>query len=138
MATTYDEIRDRFLSLITDFDLISLTDEEINEIVDGYMKSGIARFHDCVQDLSDRDDDFREFNMELSPLEIEILSQYMVLAWLSPQTRHQQKLQINIGTRDYSTYSPANQLKEMRELEAKAKDDITELCNEYYFRNLID
>ena len=72
--TSYDYIYQRCLSKITDPTLAMLAEEDLENMLHGWMVSAIAKHRKCEHDLSDRDDDLKQFNFDLSDLEIEILS----------------------------------------------------------------
>lgn len=80
--TSYDVIFRRFLNRITDYDLPLLPEEDLDEMMCGWLTSAIANFTRCKSDLSDRDDKSQTFNADLANYEVEALSLYMVCAWL--------------------------------------------------------
>lgn len=86
MATPYETIYDRFLSSISDYDLAMLPEEDIEDLLHGWMLRAIADFYNCKVDLEDRDDEIRCFNIDLSNWEIDVLAKFMVAAWLNDQT----------------------------------------------------
>lgn len=83
MATSYDNIYDRFLNKITDFNIVEIDDYSLGDMFQGWLKAAIVRSRKCQHDLSKRDDELQEFEEDLSDLEIELLSMGMVDAWLS-------------------------------------------------------
>ena len=115
MATTYDEIRDLFLSKMTDNDLISLNETDLNNIFDQFLKSAISKFRYCRKDLNNRDNEARIFNETLSETEKDILSSLCVLSWLDMQIRNKEAFRNVLTTKDFNIHSPANLLKELRE-----------------------
>ena len=74
MATPYETIYTRCLAKLEDPTLAMLPEEDLEEMLHGYLMSAIAKHRKCEHDLSDRDDDLKQFNFDLSDLEIEILS----------------------------------------------------------------
>lgn len=125
MATPFDEIRDRFLSKIMDYDFISLEEEEINQLFDKYLLNAIPKFRYCRKDLSDRDEDERVFNTTLDDSEKDILSSLCVLEWLNMQVENKVNFQKYLSTKDFNIHSPAAHLKEMR----FARDDVYHRVN---------
>lgn len=83
--TSYEDIYEKFSQKITDFKLLELTDQEIREMMKQWLKSSIAKFRRCKSDLTDRDDELEEFNVDLLDIEQEILAELMVGEWLEPQ-----------------------------------------------------
>ena len=85
MATPYEPIYNRALAKIQDFDLAILQDRDLEEMLHGWLMSAIAKFRQCKNDLSDRDEELRQFNVDLEDEEIEILAIMIVREWLAPQ-----------------------------------------------------
>ena len=85
MATTYDKVYNRALAKIQDFDLANLPDRDLEEMLHGWLISAIAKFRQCKSDLSDRDEELRQFNVDLEDEEVEILAIMVVREWLAPQ-----------------------------------------------------
>lgn len=65
MATPYETVYNRFLSSITDYDLAYLPEEDMENMIYGWMLRAIADFYNCKVDLEDRDDEIRCFNVNL-------------------------------------------------------------------------
>ena len=82
MATPYETIYSRFLQKITDFNLAELDDFTLDGMLLGWLKSAIVRTRVCDSDLSKRDDEFQEFEDDLSDVEIELLALGMTKSWL--------------------------------------------------------
>lgn len=85
MATTYETIYNRALNKITDFELANLPSCDLEEMLHDWLISAIAKFRQCKNDLKDRDEELRRFNIDLEDEEIEILAIMMVREHLSPQ-----------------------------------------------------
>lgn len=135
MVTTYNEIRDLFLPKITGYSFGDLTEVEANEFIDKYLKSATVKFKYCVQDLTDRDDVLRQFNVILTFEEQEILAMFMILEWLNPKILSEQLLEQNLGSRDYQIYSGAAKIKEMLNLKRELTNDVNALMTFYYYTN---
>ena len=80
MGTPYSAIYKRFLQKITDYKLLSLPEEDVEEILYGYLTSSIVKFRTIKSDLSKRDDESQCFEDTLLDVEIEILALQMVCA----------------------------------------------------------
>ena len=74
MATPYQTVYDRALQKCTDYDLVTLSDVELTEMLHSWLLSAIAKFRQCKNDLKDRDDELAQFNSDLEDEEIEILA----------------------------------------------------------------
>lgn len=65
--------------------MLELSDEDVQEMMQLWLNSAIAKFRRCENDLSQRDDEIQTFNTTLNDMEIEILALLMVNEWLEPQ-----------------------------------------------------
>ena len=83
--TPYSAIYNRFLQRITDYDLPTIPEEELENMLCDYLSSAIVRFTRSTSDLSQRDDELRTFLVDLKDYEQVVLSLFMVEAWLSPR-----------------------------------------------------
>lgn len=83
--TSYDTIFERFTQKITDYKLLKLSDNDVREMMWGWMISAISKFRRCENDLSQRDDEIQTFLVDLLDIEIEIIALLMVSEWLEPQ-----------------------------------------------------
>lgn len=138
MATSYDNIYSRFLSKITDYTIAQMTDGEIESQLDKYLLASIVKFRYCNK-LSIRDDNFRQFEEDLTDEEIEILSSLMCVEHLTPKILADDLLRQNLNSTDYKTYSPANHIKELRELRDQFKKEADSLMVLYTFtKNKLD
>lgn len=133
--TAYEEVFSVFRSKVTDYDLtlLDVTDEE--EILLGYMKSAIAKFGRICNKLSTADGILPQFNDDLTDVEIDILTELMVESWTKPKLYNSEKLRNSLSTKDYSFYSPANLLIQLRALNTDAKKNARHMMNEYSVLN---
>ena len=113
MATPYSKIYDRFLSSITDYDLAYLPDDDIENVVHGWLLIAIADFQNCKVDLDDRDDEIRRFNVDLSNWEIDVLAKFMVAAWLNDQIASVNLTLQMFGGKEEKYYSQAQHLSSL-------------------------
>lgn len=136
MATPYSDIAQVFLRKITDYDLPKFSDIEKEEIVYGYLDSACANFYKkCKVNLLDKNKELKQFNEDLEDSIIEILSELMIVEWLKPKVLSTENLRNCMSTKDYSLYSPANLLKEIRETFNLCKKESKILINNYTFEN---
>lgn len=134
MATPYSDIIEVFLNKITDMDLPKFDDITRNSVVIGYMKSACTKFDKvCEVDLSKRDDTLEQFVDNLDDEIIDIITENMLVEWLKPKVLFTDNLSNVLNTKDFSMYSPANMLKELRETLAYLKKNARALINNYSF-----
>lgn len=122
MNTPFQNIYDKFLTLIEDYTLAILSDEDLEFLLSNYLDRAISLdFKQCTKDLSDYDDVLSQFNMQLSSEEQWIIANGMVLSWIEPKIKREKLLRETISDRDYRESSHANQLKELGNLEKNTK-----------------
>jgi hypothetical protein len=134
MSTPYHVVDNSFLSKITDDFLLSIPDEDLQKLIDGYRNSASIKFKQCNK-LSDRDDDLRQYNISLTDEEIEILANLMILEWLKPLINSIEILKQSMSTKDYKIYSQANHLNELMALKKETNAEIDKLIISYTYSN---
>lgn len=141
MSVTYDAIIEAFLSKITEFELLQLLEEDRNEIIDGYLKRAVVAFKNVSEyDLSSSYDDIlRIFEIDINDEDvdeiIEIISEGMIVQWLKPYVYKQELLENALNTADFSTYSPAELLKRVRETYTGVQKDYIQMVREYSYNH---
>ena len=134
MSTPYSDVYNDFLGKVTDYDLPKFIDTDREEILFGFMKSACVKFKKvCLVDLYDRDEVLTQFNQNLDDEIIDIITELMIVEWLKPKVLSTENLKNCLSTKDFSLFSPANLLKEMREIFTKCKNDSRGLINNYSF-----
>lgn len=137
MRTSYSEVYFNFTNKIRDFYLKNefKNNPELGEkILFGYLIGAIPRFTYCKQDLSLRDDYLGEFKFTLTEMEKEILATLMLVQYLNPKINSDDYLLRQLGSKDYTQFSPTNQLKELKDLKKIITDEANLLMIEYYYR----
>jgi len=132
MATPYEEIYSRFLPKITDYSFVNLTDAEVEDNLETFMKSSVIKFRYCDK-LSDRDDTLKQFNLDLTEEEQEIISVLMCVEYLTPKLLTDDLLKQTLNSKDYKLYSQANHAKEIRSLRDKYQQEANNLMILYTF-----
>lgn len=141
MSVPYDIFTGAFLSKITEYDFLRLTEEDRVAIVDGYMKRAISGFKkNCKYDLTTTADDYnREFTIEISDEDIDeivdIISEGMLVQWMKPFTYKQEIYENILNTKDYSVYSPAELAMRIGNAYAKVQKDYTQMIREYSYNH---
>ena len=93
-----------------------MTEDEVKDYLHDYLVSAITRFHVCRKDLNDRDDILQRFNSDLSYVEIDILSSYMLLEYVdATYVRVPTLLKANLSSSDFNAFSSANLLSKITE-----------------------
>ena len=144
MSIKYEDIIEAFLSKITEFELLQLSDEDRESIIEGYLKRAIVAFKNVSNhNLSPiYDDDIKDYIFELPDITepdkdelIEIISEGMIVQWLKPYVYKQEILENALSTADFSTYSPAELLNRVRETYTNAQKNYTQMIREYSYNH---
>lgn len=131
--TSYAEIYDRATRYLTDFDLAAMSDTDLEDTLHGYLVSAISNFRRCKNDLSDRDDEIRQFNTDLLDVEKEILAILVARAWLQPQINSTLLTAQVFSDKEQKYYSQAAHLSELLNLDEKLKLDAQKLSRDYSY-----
>jgi len=94
-------------------------------------KTDFARV--CAVDLSDCDNELKQFNVDLDDEEKEILALGISYYWLSYKTLDSKALKNVMNSKDYYYYSPANLLKEVQTLRRTVRDEFNSRMRSYSF-----
>ena len=136
MPTKFEEIYGRAVFKFSDYSFLSTCTDLKEAVLQKYLLSSIVDFqHSCEVDLTDYDLEEEQFNVELDNEIIEILSLGIAFHWLSAQALNQQLLRNMIHNKDYTSYSPANLLKEIRTLRDEIEKEYKGKIHTYSFRH---
>jgi len=130
MATAYEPIYNRALAKIQDFELANLSDRDIEEMLHGWLMSAIAKFRQCKNDLKDRDEELRQFNVDLEDEEIEILAIMIVREWLSPQVHSTLLTRQIFSGKEQNYYSQAAHVKELMDMDNSLRIEAQKLMRD--------
>lgn len=136
MATSYSEIHARAISKISDYDILKFDVSTREMMLNEYLLSAQIEFQRmCKIDLSDRDDTLAQYNETLTDEIIEILATGEAYYWLMPKVLNSENLYNVLNTKDFTTYSPANLLKELQNLRDVLWKDFKRKMFEYTYRS---
>ena len=114
MATPYEKIYENLLPKFRSYEIPLMSTEEVKDFLHDYLIPAISRFHVCRKDLKDRDDIIQQFNVVLSDIEIEILSNYLLIEYIdSEYIRTPSLLKVQLPSSDFKVFSPANFLDKL-------------------------
>ena len=136
MATPFNILYNRALAQITDPLLAQLPEEDLETMLHDWLMDAIVEPTVGEYDFSDRDEDLKQFNFDISDRDQKILSIHMVRAWLAPQIRSVTLTQQVYSGKETKFYAQANQLAEMRALDEQLRKDADLLfCRGTYLNN---
>jgi hypothetical protein len=85
--TLYSTLYNRALAQITDPLLAQLPEEDLEIMLHDWLMDAIVEPVVGEYDFSDRDEELKQFNFNISDRDQKILSIHMVRGWLAPQIR---------------------------------------------------
>lgn len=134
--TSYETIYNRALAQITDPLLAQFPEEDLEMMLHDWLMDAIVEPVVGEYDFSDRDEELKQFNFDISDRDQKILSIHMVRGWLAPQIRSVTLTQQVYSGKESKFYAQANQLAEMRALDEQLRKDADLLfCRGTYLNN---
>ena len=116
--TSYEALYNRALAQITDPLLVQIPEEDLENMLHDWLMDAIIEPVVGEYDFSDRDEEAKQFNFDISERDQKILSIHMVRGWLAPQIRSVTLTSQVFGGKEEKFYAQSNQLAEMRALDA--------------------
>ena len=138
MATPYSEVFDLFLASIQDYRINRLYEKSVEDMENyliPFLIKAITNFRKCKTDLEDRDDTNKVFNQTLSTDEKVILSNLMIVEWLTKEVNDILGMKNYLQDTDFKTYSSAQNLKEKKDLLITMKDIVDKQITQYSYNN---
>lgn len=136
MGTPFENIYARCRGRIRDYDKEGYTDEMFAQVEQDLLEFAIDDFADiCGQDLADYDIELQQFNVELTRKEQSILALSMIVHWLEPYVYNSDALKNAMSTKDFSVFSPAKLLEQMRGLLQQSERKLKAEMNLYSFKS---
>lgn len=141
MGIPYDAFTSAFLSKVSEYEFLSLTEQNRTALIDGFMNTAILGFGNvCMYDLlSVANDETREFELDMPKKDVyeivDIVSAGMLVEWMKPYLYKQELLENVLNTRDFTTYSPAELLHRVGNAYQKAQRDFVGMIREYSYRH---
>ena len=134
--TSYEIIYNRALAQITDPLLVTLPEEDLENMLHDWLMNAIIEPVVGEYDFSDRDDVLKQFNFDISDRDQKILAIHMVRGWLAPQIASVTLTAQVYSGKETKYYAQANHLSEMRALDEdlQRKADLL-FCRGTYFNN---
>ena len=134
--TLYSTLYNRALRDITDPTLTQLPEEDMEDMLYGWLMDAIAEPVIGEYDFSDRDDELKQFNFDISNTDQKIIAIHMARGWLAPQiTSIESTMQVWSG-KETKFYSQKEMLAEKQALDDKLRKDADLLfCRGTYLNN---
>lgn len=139
MATPFDVVGQRALSVIDDYKLRKLYDisvEAFEQKVDSFIINAVPRFWQSNTSLS-YDAEMRQFENDLSDQEIQILADYCVITWWEGETNvaNQIALKLKVGS-SFTYNSEAQNFKEKQNVIDKLREEVDRQTTNYLLKDI--
>lgn len=131
-----NEIYETFLSRIRDKDLALLSEEDMMEQLDIYLKRGLTRCT-AIKEV-ELDSSTGAFTRNLTSLEIDIISLAMVLEWIYPRVNNIQNMYSRISDKDYTVFSQAKMLDSLKTLRDETEKEFLFWHNKYQLKKFME
>ena len=136
MGTPYEKLYNLALAKITDPLKVLLPEEDLENMLHDWLMDAVVEPVVGSYDLSDRDDELRQFNFILTDRDQKILAIHMVRGWLAPQIYSITLTQQVYSGKETKFYSQKEMLNELQALDDKLKHEADQLfCRGTYMDN---
>lgn len=133
--TSYEIVYSRCLAKLEDPTLLQIPEEDLECLLHDYMLSAIAKHRKCEHDLSDRDDELRQFNSDLTDLEIEILAILMLREWISVRLHSVTNVLQVFSGKETKWFSQAAHIAELRAMDEALRLEAQQLSRDWTYAN---
>lgn len=123
-----------FLSLITDFDLANMEEEDLKLELGLKTKIATSKLR-AFKGLS-FDVNTMSFSRVLTDFEATIIGHSVAIEWLTPQINSIELFRPQMSSKDFTQFSNANRLQEMRRLKTDMQSEIYRMLDEYDFESV--
>lgn len=139
MATSFDVIGERAMSVIDDYKLRKLWNVNIDMFesrIDSFILNAIPRFWQCNSSLA-YDAQDRQFEADLNTMEIQILADYCVITWWEGETNVASQIALKLKTSNsFSFNSESQNFKEKQNVLDKLREEVDRQTTNYLLQNL--
>lgn len=137
--TSFDQIETLALSIVEDYKLNKLFEnsyDNFQKFCDGLLFNALPQFTECRQDLT-YNVETREFDVDLTNLEIYILSRYWVIAWWERENNNAAQIALKLGIKNqYSYNSESQNFKEKQNVIDKLREEVDRATQDYLLLDL--
>ena len=139
MTVSYERVIDEFLQKVTEYRLLEMPASTREHIVRRYMVSALSDFSKkCREPLVGYDDETQTIEME-NDIDVDefanIISDGMVYYWFKQHMNNQENLSNLLNTTDFSSYSPAELLKQVKASYDQCRKNYTAELREYTYEH---
>ena len=126
--TPFSDVYSRFLSKVTDYDFLELTDKELGLELQMKLQDTLGRLPMLELEM---DLNTKKFNRTLTSFEKGWLAQGMLVCYLETKVFNISNMSNHFSSKDFNVFSTANHLKQLTDLHRYADEEFTHLTNQY-------
>lgn len=123
------DIYNRAIFRFADYDFMKMDIQSREDVLDRYLLSAIGDLKVIIPDLMEYDIYDKEFTNDLDDEVIELLSLGVDYYWFSAKVQNSELLRNSMSTKDFTYFSPANLMRELRnvrnDIKAEYKSAVT-------------
>lgn len=131
MSTPYSEIDEMFLNDIKDDTLLLFDVDDREKKLNDLRVKAITKFKACVKDLSDRDENLKQFNQDLTDEEKLIIATAMRKFWLNDKVYDMKIMRQKLTTKDWKMTSQATHLLRLLDLKDNLERELSKMIVSY-------
>ncbi|MBS4462304.1 hypothetical protein JXA27_06995 [Aerococcaceae bacterium zg-B36] len=133
MATKFQEIYPLFLSQIDDYEMSQLEDNELEVLIKPYLLVAIITCQRTISDIDEVNEEEEYFEKDLTLQEKILLAKAMKLEWIREKKFNLELMRKSLGDRDYKAIQGTDYLKELTNVEATLRKEVTQELIEYTY-----
>ena len=135
MATTFMDIYDRAIFRFMDYDFMRLDAQDRENVLDRYLLSAIGDISVIIPELMEFDRDTKVFTTDLDNETIELLALGVDYYWFSAKVQNSELLRNSMSTKDFTYFSPANLMRELRNVRNDLKNEYKSMVTIYSYNH---
>ncbi len=129
MLDDFENIFSIFLSLITDFDLVDMDEEDLKEEIS--LKTRIATSKIRVFKDLQFNPALNTFSRKVTDFEATMIGHAVAIEWINPQINTIELFRPQMSSKDFTQFSNANRLLEMRNLRTDMQSELNRMIIDY-------
>lgn len=133
--TLYSTLYEKCLAKLEDPTLLMLPEEDLENMLYNYMLSAIAKHRQCDHDLSDRNEELKQFNSDLTDLEVEILAILMLREWISVRLHSVTNVMQVFSGKETKWFSQSAHIAELKAMDNALKIEAQQLSRDWTYAN---
>lgn len=135
MATTFMDIYNRAIFRFMDYDFMRLDIQDREDVLDRYLLSAIGDVGVIIPDKMVFDWDNKVFESDLDNETIELLALGVDYYWFSAKVQNSELLRNSMSTKDFTYFSPANLMRELRNVRNDLKNEYKSMVTIYSYNH---